>query len=220
MREDRVLTRAVDWVTRQAKYAPAFAAGVAVLWTDLLSVALVWFAASRLTYVGYAAATLVARDRRPLPPESARLAWDRFRGVAEWLMWNDAVAFSAVVLQSRGSLDLSPWVAIPAGVALFALGVGVKTWAARSISRGGYYWRDFFLPAEAPPVATGPYRFLAHPMYTLGYAHVYGVALVFRSTPALLCGVLAQASMLCLEGFVEAPHFARTYAHRSAGDIA
>src|SRR5689334_14348812 len=93
---------AVDWVTRQLRFAPAFAAGVAVLWADSLLVALLWFTASRLAYVGYAAATLVARDRRPLPPREALPAWERFKARAEWLMWNDAVAFSAVVLHSRG----------------------------------------------------------------------------------------------------------------------
>jgi protein-S-isoprenylcysteine O-methyltransferase Ste14 len=207
----------LDWVARRLQYAPSFAAGVAVLWADRLDVALAWFLASRLAYVGFAASTLIACDRRPLPPREALPAWNRFRARAEWLMWNDAVAISALVLQSRGTLDADPLLAIVAGAALFALGVGVKAWAARTISSAGYYWRDFFLPNEAPPpVATGPYRWLAHPMYTVGYAHVYGVALVFRSTPALLCGVFAQATMLLLEGAVEAPHFRRTYARRAA----
>src|SRR5206468_3748898 len=101
----RSMAPALDWVARHLRYAPAFAVGVAVLWTESLAVALGWFALSRLAYVGYAATTLTARERRPLPPLDALPAWERFRDRAEWLMWNDAVAFSAVVLMTSGSIE-------------------------------------------------------------------------------------------------------------------
>jgi protein-S-isoprenylcysteine O-methyltransferase Ste14 len=210
---------AYDRIVRLLEFAPAFAAGVAVLWTETPAVALVWFAASRLAYVGFVASTLVSRDRRPVEPrEQALAAWERFRARAEWLMWNDAVAFSAVVLATRGSLDADPLLCLAAGAALFALGVGVKVWAARSIADGGYFWRDFFVPEETALSARGPYRLLSHPMYTIGYAHVYGIAVAFRSLPALLCGVFAQTTMLLLEAAVEAPHFKRLLAARGEAD--
>src|SRR5262249_50839061 len=141
----RSMVPAIDWVTRQLRFAPAFAAGVAILWIDDLLVAIAWFVACRLAYVLFTAATLVSRDRRPLAPrERALAAWDVFRTRVEWLMWNDCVAFSAVVLQSRGSLEGNPWLWLGAGLALFGIGVVVKTWAARCISEGAYFWRDFF----------------------------------------------------------------------------
>jgi len=96
------------------------------------------------------------------------------------------------------------------GALLIAIGFGIKVWAARSLGGEAYYWHNFFAdddPVWSEPV--GPYRYLKNPMYTIGYAHAYGAALLLGSRPALLVAVFDQAAILLFHHWVEKPHFER-----------
>src|SRR5207302_5111927 len=86
-------------------------------------------------------------------------------------MYHDGVAFVAVCILTRGTIELPlPLVWRLAGAALVAVGVGVKLWAAATLGADGYYWRDFFEREIRPvPTIAGPYRWLRNPMYTVGY---------------------------------------------------
>ena len=195
--------------------APQILVGVGVLNSGSMALAIAYFAVSRLTYMGYAAFMLrrAPRSDSGMPIEVREAAWRRFSGRVSWLMDNDAVAICTLVVATRGSLDVGMplWVAITVGAALCIVGISVKLWAGAHLPEGSYHWRDFFVPEETHFSASGPYRFFANPMYTLGYAHAYGVALAWLSFPGLLAAAFAQATILGLNAFVEQPHFRRTH---------
>ena len=101
------------------------------------------------------------------------------------------------------------------GAALVIIGLGTKLWAARTLGSDAYYWHNFFDPdAAIGPVSTGPYRFLSSPMYTIGYLHTYGLALMLRSLPGFIAALFLQAAILAFHYLIEKPHFERL--HRSS----
>ncbi len=200
------------WLRQIVSHAPAILVGLAVLAVGSAPLAAVWCAASRLAYVGFVAESLRRRTtERPNTAETGADAdWRRFRTRASWLMDNDAVAFGALCLVTRGSLDVPvpAWAMIAAGLALIAIGLGTKVWASASLPDGAYHWRSFFVTEEVVRVSTiGPYRFLSNPMYTVGYAHAYGFALVFGSVWGLVAALCSQSLMLLFAAVVERPHF-------------
>ena len=145
------------------------------------------------------------------------LGFRRFRQRAALVMYNDALAFIVLCLVTRDTwaVPFSHAVSIAAGAALVIVGLGTKLWAARTLGSEAYYWHNFFDPDEAVgPVSSGPYRFLSSPMYTIGYLHTYGLALMLRSMPGLIMSVISHAAILVFYLVVEKPHFQRL--HRSS----
>jgi protein-S-isoprenylcysteine O-methyltransferase Ste14 len=196
------------WVRQGLVHAPSVVAGAAVVAIGSAPVAIAWYAASRFAYVVFAGISLsVETDRRALSRVvGGEAAWRTFRDRVSWLMDNDAAAFLALAIvtaSTLGDVGIPSLVLTLVGVALVVLGLGIKLWATMSLPPGAYHWRDFFVRDEARDSARGPYRFLADPMYTLGYAHVYGVALLLRSVPGLIAAVAGQALMLLLNVLVE-----------------
>jgi protein-S-isoprenylcysteine O-methyltransferase Ste14 len=217
-RGGRASRRAAAWgsglaeaVRQFARHWPTLVAGVAVLAADSPWIAIAWFAASRGAYVLFVALSLRAEERRA-SVDGRDAAWRRFSARASWLMDNDGVAFAGLCLATGGyfPIDASWAVSIAAGAVLAAVGVGVKAWAAASLSAGSYHWRNFFVPpAPRTLTAAGPYRWLSNPMYTLGYAHAYGLAIAVQSSAGLIAAAAAQASILLLYVLVERPHLVR-----------
>ena len=127
-------------------------------------------------------------------------------------MTNDVVAFGLLCLITHDTLAIGvPRVAtIATGVALVGVGVSVKVWAAATLGGDAYYWYNFFAPPTAHPVVlAGPYRFLANPMYTVGYLQAYGFALITGSLVGLGAAAFAQLAILVFYYAVERPHFQR-----------
>jgi protein-S-isoprenylcysteine O-methyltransferase Ste14 len=192
--------------------APAVVVGLAVVATDSAALAVAWNVASRLAYVGYVAAALRRRTASDGRAPDAETAWFAFRARASRLMENDAISLGALCIVTRGTLGLAfpVWATIAAGLALMAVGIGIKAWASASLPAGSFHWRSFFVTEDVVRVsATGPYRWIANPMYTLGYAHAYGFALVFGSLWGLLASAFAQAMILLLAALVERPQVKR-----------
>lgn len=134
----------------------------------------------------------------------------RFRRIASTIMNLDAVLFVIVGVVTRGTLN-TPWpvaLRISVGVVLIVVGVGIKLWARRALGPEAYYWRNFFAPEEnRVGDATGPYKYLDNPMYTIGYLHAFGLALVFDSAAALVLAAFMQLAVLIFYRLVERPHF-------------
>ena len=177
--------------------------------------ALAYAIASRLGYVCYVGLALRREEQSRLftRRDGREAGFRRFRRVASRIMTNDGVAFVAACVAGWGTL---PTLGIPravlaaAGVVLVALGVGTKLWARATLGAEAYYWANFFTDApEVIPARTGPYRFLRNPMYTVGYAHTYGLALVTASVPGLIAALFDQAAILAFHRLVEQPHFER-----------
>jgi protein-S-isoprenylcysteine O-methyltransferase Ste14 len=185
--------------------------GLVVLYAADPLLAETWFVASRLAYVLFVGFSLRAASRRRKLSQfvGAEEAWRRFARVASWLMENDVVAFVAACVVTRGTLALPTprWVEIAAGAALTVVGVVVKWWANASLEKGSWLWRGCFVRPEGErPSAVGPYRWLRNPMYTVGYAHTYGFALLVGSLPGLVASALAQGAILVMNELVERPH--------------
>jgi protein-S-isoprenylcysteine O-methyltransferase Ste14 len=165
---------------------------------------------SRLAYVFFVGISLRRADR-------TADQFQPFRRRAFVVMNNDGVAFILLCVLTRNTLTLpvSFTVSAIAGAALAVVGVGTKLWAARTLGSDAYYWHNFFDPESARgPVSSGPYRFVSNPMYTIGYLHTYGLALMLRSFPGLIASAFAQLAILTFYRIVEKPHFERL--HRSS----
>lgn len=79
------------------------------------------------------------------------------------------------------------------GLALWALGLALTTWAARAI---GEYMAVSGVVVNHRLVTTGPYRHLRHPVYTAMIAVAAGTTLVFRSYLLLAVTALSVVTHL------------------------
>ena len=178
--------------------------------------AIAYCVASRLAYVCWVGIALRRQERHEAYTRRWGVAggFARFRRVASVLMVNDVVAFALLCLVTHDTLALegsiSRGAVIAAGVLLVAVGVSVKVWAAATLGGDAYYWYNFFAPPSAHrAVLAGPYRFLANPIYTVGYLQAYGFALITGSFVGLWAAAFAQLAILVFYYAVERPHFQR-----------
>lgn len=166
---------------------------------------------SRLAYVLFVGWTLRREEG------AGADAFRRFRRRAALVMNHDGFAFIVLCVMTRDTwtMPFAPALTLAAGAVLGLIGVGIKVWAARTLGADAYYWRNFFEPdAAIGPVASGPYRFVSNPMYTIGYLQTYGLALMLRSFPGIIAAGFSQAAILVFYVIVERPHFRRL--HRSS----
>jgi protein-S-isoprenylcysteine O-methyltransferase Ste14 len=178
-------------------------------------VAFVYQLASRAAYVVPVGVVLAREARRPVADRADLAACEaRYRHFRRWssiVMNHDAFALILLSVVTRDTLHLrgvSPWVLTGAGILLAIVGLGIKGWAAACLGGDAYYWRNFFVPTpRAPLKRPGPYRYLSNPMYTVGYAQAYGLALVLRSWPGLVGATVAQGAILAFHLLVEKPHY-------------
>lgn len=181
--------------------------------TPLGWIAFAYQLVSRLAYVLYVGRVLKRQDHTGYFTQRSGgdAAFRRFRWTASVLMSNDGVSLIVLCLVTRQTIGpplSSEWV-IAAGILLVALGIVTKLWAAATLGADAYYWRNFFSPREGVPTTAGPYRFLRNPMYTVGYLHIYGLALVTGSRFGLLAALFDQAAILAFYRWIEKPHFER-----------
>ena len=180
-------------------------------------IALGYHLASRLAYVVGVGVSITLQKRHQHFTRGVGIeeGYRRFRRRAAFVMNNDAVSFIVLCLLTRDTLEtaLSRTALVEIGLACIAVGAGTKLWAARTLGSGGYHWQDVFDPgagAAGPP--RGPYRLLRNPMYTVGYLHAYGFALLTGSWLGLLAAGFDQLAILAFHQLVEKPHFLRTAA--------
>ncbi len=206
----RAMPRERGWIV-YAVLLPFWAAVVAL---DSVPAAFACFLAARAAYVLFVGVSLRAQasggwyTRRWGAEEGFR----RFRTASMALMVNDVAAIGTVCWAGRGTLQgpTDPWVTVAFGALLFAGGVAIRAWATASLPEGSFFWKGCFLPNGCTRfVTTGPYRWFANPMYTLGYLHAYGAALLFRSLPGLAAAAVAQALILLMNRWAERPHTER-----------
>ena len=201
-----------------AAHAAVLPLQVGVLCLDSIPAALAFALVSRAAYAGYVSTVLRRQDRdgwftRRWGPDAG---YRRFRATATFLMDNDAVSIGLACWAGRETLPLPvpAWAAIAVGAVLCVVGVGVKAWATRALPEGAFTWKSFFVPpTESDWVATGPYRWMRNPMYTLGYLHAWGAAIALRSWPGLVAAGVAQSAILLVNLLVEKPHSERLEQH-------
>lgn len=184
-----------------------------------------WLAAARLSYVVGVGWMLRREDREQylVTRYGVEEGYNRFRRIARLLMVHDSVAFIALCVFTANTFDLPlirGW-EIALGLTVGIAGIAVKVWATRTLGGKAYYWYNFFdrdQPLMREP--RGPYRVFSNPMYGIGYAQTYGLALVCASWPGLVASVFMQASIMVFNEVVEAPHFAALIGERQgAGGV-
>jgi protein-S-isoprenylcysteine O-methyltransferase Ste14 len=188
-------------------------------------VAIGYHVASRLAYVvGIGTALTRQRHDQVFTRRSGEAAgFRRFRRLAVFLLNNDAVSFVLLSLATRNTLApiVSGPIRVSLGVLLVIAGLSVKLWAARTLGPGAYYWENFFIPKPVEPLdPPGPYRYIKNPMYTVGYLHAYGFALVCGSALGLAAAAFDQIAILAFHALVEKPHFERLTAETAQPYIA
>jgi protein-S-isoprenylcysteine O-methyltransferase Ste14 len=181
------------------------------MWT---AVAITYHLASRLAYVIGVGVALTQQDRRQAFTRlhGVEPGFRRFRRLAAILMNNDAVSFVLLCLVTRETIPSGLPVLVLPGVGLLCIFIGIATklWAAARIGRSAYYWHNFFVPVSPVPLdPPGPYRYLKNPMYTVGYLHAYGFAMLVGSSAGLMLAAFDQLAILVFLAMVEKPHFAR-----------
>jgi protein-S-isoprenylcysteine O-methyltransferase Ste14 len=119
--------------------------------------------------------------------------WLVFRRKASLVLYGEAVAFGVASVAGCGTLPTrvpEVWLLL-AGSVLAIVGFAVRLAAVRVVGVRGYYWYNFFCPdRELHYSPTGVYRYLKNPMYGLGYLHVIGIPLAFRSLGGLVLGAV------------------------------
>lgn len=134
----------------------------------------------------------------------------KFRRIAAVLMTNDAASFVVLCLLTRQTVHLPVPTPILVGLGLLLCVVGgfTKLWATARLGWEPFFWHNFFVPGNpVMPDPPGPYRFLKNPMYTVGYLHMYGLALALGSLPGLLAAAFDQLAILAFYYWVEKPHY-------------
>ncbi len=175
---------------------------------------------SRIAYAGGVGLLLRRQERGQAFTRVAGIeaGFQRFRRVASLLMNNDAVSFALLCVATRRFSNplAQPPVVLTAGAILVVAGVSIKLWAARTLGAQAYYWYDFFSPGAARlPDPPGPYRYFRNPMYTVGYAHAYGIALLAGSSIGLGAAAFDQCAILAFHLLVERPHLRHILATRN-----
>lgn len=133
---------------------------------------------------------------------------------------NQAYALSSVAEVSAGSLPIDPTVAGVLAALLFIVGSGVKLWATALTGLDAYYYRGLFLRrAEGELVRRGPYRWLDHPMYGVGYLHGYAVAVAVASLPGLLLALAFHGAIQLFQRLVEQPFVDELVRAQPTGEV-
>ncbi len=181
------------------------------MWTGL---AVAYHLVSRLAYVfGIGGALTRQRYSQVFTREIGEAAgFLHFRRIAVLLLNNDAVSFVLLCLVTRNtpSFTLAIPLRLALGGSLVAAGIGIKLWAARTLGPGAYYWENSFVVKPVVPLdPPGPYRYMKNPMYTVGYLHAYGFAVICGSWLGVIAAVFDQIAILAFHNRVEKPHFER-----------
>ena len=176
--------------------------------------------ASRLAYVLFTGIALRRQERSEVYTRAwgVERGFQRFRRVVSVLMVNDSFAFALLCLVTRDTIevDVPRMAVIVVGAVLVAVGISVKVWAANTLGGDAYYWYNFFSPPRSPHIVlAGPYKFLANPMYTVGYLQAYGFALITGSVTGLWAAAFLHVSILAFYFAVEKPHFQRLNGSRT-----
>lgn len=135
---------------------------------------------AELAYAKFTARKLLAAGARFVREDGMGLI------VATHALW-----FVAGFAESRMFGEQFGWWT-PIGLAAFAAGSGLRYWSMTNL---GWRWntRVFVLP-QAPLVASGPYRFLRHPIYV-------GVSLELAGLPAAFGLWRTSLALTALNGF-------------------
>ncbi|KAH8728612.1 phosphatidylethanolamine N-methyltransferase [Phaeosphaeriaceae sp. PMI808] len=140
--------------------------------------------------------------------------WLVFRRIVDLILMCDFVSYClfAIACFNRPPeswlLWVSRWVT---GIVLFVFNVYVKLDAHRVVKDFAWYWGDFFYLIDQQLTFDGVFEMAPHPMYSVGYAGYYGIALMMASYHVLFISIIAHAAQFAFLTLVEEPHIQKTY---------
>ena len=141
-------------------------------------------------------------------------AWMVFRTVVNIVLANDLVSYFVLVLVCWEKPDMTN----PLDVIGYAIGLGLivfalwsKADAHRVIGDYAWYWGDFFFLLDKHLVFDGIFQMFPHPMYTVGYAFMYGFPLMAKSYTVFYMSLFGHLCQLAFLVAVENPHIDKTY---------
>lgn len=141
-------------------------------------------------------------------------AWMLFRFVVMVILANDLAAYFVFVLayweapNFWNPLDI---LAYAVGLVLIIFALWSKADAHRVIGDYAWYWGDFFFLLDKSLVFDGIFQMFPHPMYSVGYAFMYGFSLMAKSHTVFYVSLLGHLMQLAFLVFVENPHIDKTY---------
>ncbi|KAG5497755.1 hypothetical protein JKF63_04022 [Porcisia hertigi] len=141
-------------------------------------------------------------------------AWMLFRQVENVILANDLVSYCVLSVVCWEQMRLSSLLDVSCvffGCASIAFALWSKYDAHRVVGDFAWYWGDFFFLLDKSLTFDGIFQMFPHPMYTVGYAFMYGVPLMAKSYTLFYMSVLGHLSQLAFLVFVENPHIDRTY---------
>ncbi|AYU81532.1 Phospholipid methyltransferase family protein [Leishmania donovani] len=141
-------------------------------------------------------------------------AWMLFRQIENVILANDLVSYCVLSvvcwekMSLRSPMDICCFVF---GCASIAFALWSKFDAHRVIGDFAWYWGDFFFLLDKNLTFDGIFQMFPHPMYTVGYAFMYGVPVMAKSYTLFYMSVFGHLCQLAFLAFVENPHIDRTY---------
>ena len=149
-----------------------------------------WFLAGYMGIAGFFAVEAAARERG----RAASLdASDNDEGTTRDIVTASVVAAVAAPVLLRVPVRSLPRAAAPLGLALQAMGLGLRIWSMRTL--GASYSRTLRTEGGQGIVTDGPYRLIRHPGYAGSLLTWTGFALTSCSLPviAIVSGMLGRA---------------------------
>ncbi|KAI0000764.1 phosphatidylethanolamine N-methyltransferase [Russula compacta] len=143
--------------------------------------------------------------------------WLLFRQAVDIILINDFLSFCLFAFACfRVPSGLSMFVHVlrwVGGIVLIAFNLWVKSEAHHVVKDYGWYWGDCFFQRGAL-VFDGVFELAPHPMYSVGYAWIYGISLIVGSYPVLFVSLAAHCAQFAFLVFFENPHIERFYGQR------
>ncbi|KAF8467027.1 phosphatidylethanolamine N-methyltransferase [Russula ochroleuca] len=140
--------------------------------------------------------------------------WLLFRQAVDIILINDFLSFCLFAFACfRVPSGLSMFVHVlrwVGGIVLIAFNLWVKSEAHHVVKDYGWYWGDCFFQRGAL-VFDGVFELAPHPMYSVGYAWIYGISLIVGSYPVLFVSLAAHSAQFAFLVFFENPHIERFY---------
>jgi len=140
--------------------------------------------------------------------------WLVFRRVVDLILMCDFVSYCLFAIACFHRPEES-WLLFTlrwtTGILLFIFNLFVKLDAHRVVKDYAWYWGDFFYLIDQRLTFDGVFEAAPHPMYSIGYAGFYGIALMMASYKVLLISIIAHAAQFAFLIQVEEPHIQKIY---------
>ena len=184
----------LDWYKRTIKPS--------AYWTDILRSATI-----------FASPKAEAYSPAKFPDEFN--AWVVYRGIVNVILANDLSSYVALVIVCW---EKPEFLASPLDIFGYLFGLGLivfalwsKADAHRVIGDYAWYWGDFFFLLDKNLVFDGIFQMFPHPMYTVGYAFMYGFPLMAKSYMVFYMSLFGHVCQFVFLAAVENPHIDKTY---------